>query len=777
MASLRKDIDMMRILKPTEVIYDFSLDDIDTNQKGGNVCEYDNIYTKIKDVLSINRDNFNIYLTDDYSKDKVEYLRKYIEDIYKEKAAPKDICYVVYDDRTPKVLIVGNGIGSKLKSSLEKIQNNINEAVYKFYNSTVFEDKEDILDELHKRRAVLIEGLMEKAKEEGFDIKATTHGFAFLPLKVEGESMSTKEYDDLDLLIKEDILEKVSKLKLMAEEVLDELKGMEVKSIEEIKKILIDFLTGIIEEQKGIFYEKLQGENEAIEYLDTVCKHMLKDLVYDFTGVYEDDEEKININILKYNINVLVDNKGMEHPSVFYEENPTVFNLIGEIEYENHNGTYITDVTMIKAGTLLKCNEGVIIIRLGDLLNNGGAYYYLRKALLTGKLNFNYHKSYLEILSLNGLNTSDIDIDVKVIVIGDMESYDILYNYDEDFKRVFKIRVESDPLIDISDSGKEKFINRIKFIIDKNKLFSVSSSGVKEVAKYLSRKAENNKKIIIDELEITRILNLANVRALKDNKSLIEGKHIVDVAYEKDLLEKDFTRMYEDGHILINVKDSIVGSINALSVIGTEYYSFGRPMRVTCVCYKGNGSIIDVHRESKLSGSIHEKSINILRAYLNQITDPYKKLPIDFHLSFEQVYGKIDGDSASVAETVCMLSALSKIPIRQNIAVTGSINQFGNVQPIGGVNEKIEGFFNVCKMLDTMEGKGVLIPETNVNSLILSEEVEKAIEEGKFKIYTMTSIRDAVEVLMSDEEENVGYIFNEINKEIQKYYGKDEEES
>lgn len=767
---------MRRILKPTEVIYDFSLDDIDMNQKGGNVCEYDNIYTKIRDALSIDRDNFNIYLTDDYSKDKVEYLRKYIEDIYKEKAAPKDICYVAYDDRTPKVLTVGNGIGNKLKSSLEEIQNNINEAVYKFYNSTVFEDKEDILDELHKRRAVLVEGLMEKAKEEGFDIKATTHGFAFLPLKVEGENMSTKEYDDLELLVKEDILEKVSKLKLMAEKILDELKEMELKSIDEIKKILIEFLTGIIEEQKEIFYEKLQGENEALEYLDTVCKYMIKDLVDDFTGVYEDDEEKININILKYNINVLVDNKDMEHPRVLYEENPTVFNLIGEIEYENHNGTYITDVTMISAGTLLKCNEGVIIVRLGDLLNNGGAYYYLRKALLTGKLNFNYHKSYLEILSLNGLNTSDIDIDVKVIVIGDMEGYDILYNYDEDFKRVFKIRVESDPLIDMSDLGKEKFINRIKFIIDKNKLFSINSSGIKQVAKYLSRRAENNKKIIIDELEITRILNLANVKAVKDSKASIEGKHIIDVAYEKDLLEKDFTRMYEDGHILIDVKDRIVGSINALSVIGTEYYSFGRPMRVTCVCYKGTGNIIDVHRESKLSGSIHQKSISILRAYLNEITDPYKKLPIDFHLSFEQIYGKIDGDSASVAETVCMLSALSKLPIRQNIAVTGSINQFGNVQSIGGVNEKIEGFFSVCKMLDTIEGKGVLIPETNVNSLVLNEEVEKAIEEGKFKIYTMTSIRDAVEVLISDEEKNVDYVFNEINKEIQKYYGKDDDD-
>ncbi len=767
----------MRVLKQEDVIYDFQLNGLDLNKRGDIICEYKDIYNKISDILAINSDNFNIYLIDDYSKDKMIHLKSYIENIYKEKESPKDICYVIYeDDRSPRVLYLNNGMGKRLQKSLETLQSNLNQSLYRFYNSTTFQEKENILDNLHKKRAEIVEELMEKAKTDGFDIKATTHGFAFLPLKDKGESMSTKEYDDLDLLIREDILNKVGKLKIMAEEVLENLKKLESTSIEKIKTILNNYLEEIIEEEKINFHKELEEDLESIKYLEYVTDSLRNSLIEIFTGIYEEDEEKITNIIFKYNVNVLVDNGDRSHPMVYFEENPTVDNLIGEIEYENHNGTYITDVTMIRAGSILKCNEGVIILRLIDLINNPGAYQYLKKSLLRGKANFNYHRGYLDLLSISGLKTEDIDIKVKVIIVGDIEGYDILYSYDEDFKKVFSIKTESNPLISINNEGKIEFLERINRIIDNYNLFDLTSKAVKEMAKLSSRKAEHRKKLFIDESEISRILNLAQVKAIRDTRAFIDHEHIREIAYEKDIIEKEILKVYEEGNILLNVTGERVGAINALSVVGTEYYSFGRPMRVTCVCYKGSGHIIDVQRESKLSGSIHEKSLNILRAYLNEITNPYKELPVDFHLSFEQVYGKVDGDSASVSETICMLSALSKIPIRQNISVTGSINQFGEVQPIGGVNEKIEGFFNVCKLLHEVDGKGVLIPEINSNNLVLNYEVEEAIISGKFKIYTMNSINDAIEVLMGSDENSVENIFEKINEEINKYYSKEEKE-
>ena len=220
---------------------------------------------------------------------------------------------------------------------------------------------------------------------------------------------------------------------------------------------------------------------------------------------------------------------------------------------------------------------------------------------------------------------------------------------------------------------------------------------------------------------------------------------------------------------LIDVSNSKIGQVNGLSVIDTGYFSFGKPIKITCCCYKGSGNIIDVQQESNLSGSIHSKSINILKGYMSNINGGFSRLPVDFHLSFEQIYGKIDGDSASVAEIISMLSALSKVPVKQNIALTGSVNQFGEVQPIGGVNHKIEGFFAACKVLDTVKDKGVLIPLSNADDLVLNEEVEQEIKNGNFHIYTMTSIDDAIQVLMGDSEENFESLMLTISKELKKY--------
>jgi predicted ATP-dependent protease len=374
-------------------------------------------------------------------------------------------------------------------------------------------------------------------------------------------------------------------------------------------------------------------------------------------------------------------------------------------------------------------------------------------------------------ISLAGLKPESIPINLKVIVIGVYESFQILYDNDEDFKQIFPIRIEADTELKYNDITKNSIEGLIKEKIKKDNLLNITDDALKEMIKFLARVAGQRNKISIDDYYINKLLHLSNNNAKEDKRKNIEKQDIIDVAYEDEKILEDIMDNYKSKKILITVNGRKTGIINGLSVVGNGSYSFGKPMRITCLSNIGDGRIIDVHKECKMSGNIHEKSIGILRGLLSNLISPYEKLPVDFQLSFEQTYGMLEGDSASVAEIICILSALSKRPIRQNIAVTGSINQFGEIQAIGGVNEKIEGFHRVCSIIDKTDGKGVLIPSTNADELILRYEVEDDVRNGKFHIYTMETLEDAIEVLILDEGESVKSFFKEIENEILKYKG------
>lgn len=436
------------------------------------------------------------------------------------------------------------------------------------------------------------------------------------------------------------------------------------------------------------------------------------------------------------------------------------------MEYENINGTYTTGVNLIRPGSLLKANGGCLILRVSSLLNNKSAYYYFKKSIISGKIDLNYDRGYLELLSLSGLKPEPIKFNEKIILIGDYNTYDLLYSYDEDFKKIFKIRVEYNALLNINKETKISFLGKVFSICRSNKLHDVDEEGIKELAKFLSRKAEDRDKLFMDDYELERILMISDNRVIKDGRKIITGTDIINTAYEEELIEKRMMDMYRAGQIFIDITGKVVGQINGLSVINTGYFNFGKPIKITCTCLKGNGDVIDVQKESDLSGKIHNKAINILKGYIKRLTGGYDKFSVDFYLSFEQVYGQIDGDSASVAEVISMISSLSKIGIRQNIAVTGSINQFGEIQPIGGVNEKIEGFFKICKILGGTKGKGVLIPNSNIKSLALKNPVEKEIEKGNFHIYCMSNLKDAVEILM---ERDYNTVIHTAKRELKKY--------
>ncbi|MBX9138214.1 MULTISPECIES: AAA family ATPase [unclassified Clostridium] len=760
---------MKKELTPSEIVFKLDVKDTDVDKSTKGIKEFNDAYKKVERAINIDKEGYNLYLIDTFSKDKLKELTAFIEKKYKDLEAPRDICYVTLEDvNKPEAIFVANGKGKKLKETVDDIKNCYLEAVDDFYGDSSNDEKDYLVEDIQNKRNSYISELTKMAKEEGFEVKATSKGFAFIPLSGD-EAMTEKEYDDLEDENKNVIVAKAGTLKKKAESILDELKDIEVKSIKKLKKIYSKFLATQMEDEKDNALLEFITDDDSYEYLERLFTCIEEDLINCYTMSIEDDESEIYDILNKYDVRVIVDNTNNSAPPVIFEEDPNLNNLIGLIEYENHNGMYTTNISLINAGSILKANEGCLILRLSSLAVNNLSYYYLKKILLSNMVSFDTNKSYLEFININGLKPQPIPVKFKVIIIGDYETYDILYNSDEDFKKLFPLRAEFSSIVKVNNDSVIELKNIIENKIRKNELFNLNNEAMSEMLKYLCRKSSSRNRILAEEDSIDKLLVLANNLAKEKKRLVITEEDILDVAYEEELIENEMMSMYEENKILIDINGRKIGAINALAVLDSGYCTFGKPMRITCVACKGSGRIVDIQKESNLSGKIHEKSISILRGLLTNLLNPYENIPVDFHLSFEQTYGMVEGDSASVAEIICVLSALSKKGVNQSIAVTGSINQFGDIQPIGGVNEKIEGFFKVCNMLDTVEGKGVLIPEGNKDEIILKSEVEKAIEEGKFHIYTMNNLNDAIEVLLLDKEDNIDNFYENLQIELEKY--------
>ncbi|CUP60169.1 AAA family ATPase [Clostridium baratii] len=760
---------MKRELTLNEIIYNIEYGNESRNVNYVDIKEMINPYKEIKRALKIKRSGYNLYVIDSFSNDKIDGLVDLVRNEYKSLKPPSDICYATLEDsKKPFPIFLTSGKGNLLKKGVKKLKEDYTVSFLDFLNASSDDEKDNIIEEVHLQRNKYIGELVEMSKNEGFDVKATGGGFAFIPLN-EGEIMTEKEYDCLEREERGEILQKANKLKKRAEVILEDLKDLELNSVEKLKCILKKYLEENMEDTKDDLLLEFIADDDAYNYLEKLYLNIENDLMENYNIDIEDEEVKIEEVLSKYDIEVLIDNSKREYPPVIYEDDPNIINLLGNIEYESQNGNYITDLSLINPGSLLKANGGCLIIRLSRLISNVNSYYYLKKALISGKVSFDSNKNYIELVSINGLKPEAIPIDVKVILIGDYESYNILYSNDEEFKRLFPLKCEVKEEIRKSNDVYKLMREFILKKIEEMKLLNVEEDGIKSIIRFLVREVSNREKISVDYNRIENILVKADIIAKENNSNIITNKDIDNILYKEEDIENEYLDMYKDKKIFINTEGKIIGNINGLAVLDTGTYRFGKPLRITCVAIKGSGEVIDIHKEAKLSGKIHEKSIKILQSLLNSKISKYNSLPIDLHLSFEQSYGMIEGDSASVAEMVVMLSAISQKGIKQNIAVTGSLNQFGEVQPIGGVNEKIEGFFNVCKTVGSYKGKGVLIPDTNKDELILKPEIEDAVKKGDFHIYVMSNLEDAIETLILDDDENIEDFYSLIQEELKKY--------
>lgn len=762
---------MISRLSYDEIFFDFNIDgihvdDIDSKE----FMEYKDIYSRFKMAINIKEPSFNIFLVDDCSEDKIEQLIHIIKE-KEENLEIKDFAYVCYGDSEKiKLKTFKAGNGRKVGTYLEHIKKFYLDLIFEFYNSYMLEENNNILSKSLEKRDIILQGLIEIGLEKGFKIVYGDTGFSFIPI-INEDTITEEEFDSLDLTEKNKIMESLKGIKNYTKSIIKELKSIEDNYLEEIKGSLGEFLQGKSkknkEDIKNEFMEDVEGQNLLLE----ICNDIEENLSNNAVKSIDENEGIIISNIAKYKFKLLVENKPSEVP-VVYEKFPTYKNIFGNMEYKNKKGSYKSSIDGIKGGSLLKANCGYLILEAKNLLEDVYAYNELKKVLKGKKLKFEENRGMLEFLAVEKLNLEEIPIDVKVILIGNYKYFNALYNYDEDFKNLFKIRLESDSIIKIDDYSKKTILKNMLQICKKYKCKPLTNKAVKEVGRLFSREAEDRDKIDFNYEKLKDIMILTSAYAVEEGKRGVVYEDIMNIYNKESLIEKYIKEEYKNGKIILNVEGERIGEINGLSVIQGNDLKIGRPMRITCTCSKGNGDIIDSQKENNLSGKVHNKSVSILKGLLNNLMGGYNEIPVDFNISFEQVYGFVEGDSASVAEALVMISSLLRTPIRQNIAVTGSINQFGDIQPVGGINHKIEGFYDTCKAINTMENKGVLIPSRNKDNIVLRKEVEDAIGEGKFSIYTMENFFDAMEVMFYEVNFRNRNIIEEIGRELKKYNGK-----
>ncbi|MEM7009279.1 MAG: ATP-binding protein, partial [Thermodesulfobacteriota bacterium] len=534
-----------------------------------------------------------------------------------------------------------------------------------------------------------------------------------------------------------------------------------VKELE--KKVALFSVRDLID----IIREKYKGFPDVIDYFDQLQKHILENIDHFLpakgapTGSpiaapmpYRMPQQEPSFT--EYKVNVFIDNSNTNGAPVISETHPTYSNLFGSIEKEARFGALVTDFTMIRAGSIAKASGGYIVLDALDLFKYPFVWDSLKKALENEELRIEDVYEQYGFSSTVGIRPEPVKLDIKVIIAGSSQLYQMLYAYDEDFRKLFKAKADFDYIVDRDDEVLSQYACFIKSVCDREGLNRFDRGGVETVIEYSSRIAGDQNKLSVQLGSISKILTEASYWAKVDNNSkAIKRAHVEraidEKIYRSSMVEDKIQEMIAKGSIMVDTQGLVVGQINGLAVYNMGDYAFGKPSRITCETYMGTEGLINIDRRAKLSGNIHDKGVLILSGYIGTQYAQNKPLSLSASIGFEQSYEMVDGDSASTAELVVLLSSLSDIPIKQSFAITGSVNQKGQIQPIGGVNEKVEGFYQVCKAKGFTGEQGVIIPHQNVKNLMLNREVVSAIKKKEFHIYPVETVDQAVELLTGKE--------------------------
>ena len=736
--------------------------------------------------MGMEKQGYNVFVTGMAGTGRMSTVKKLLKEMAKKDHGPEDLCYVnnFKSPEEPVLLRLKGGEGLSFKKDVRNFVEALKKKIPGIFESQEYINlKKEIMEVYEIKAKKFFKDLDDKVKDEGFalvDMQVGKYKRPEIMPMVDGKPVHIDQVEAMagkGRFPKEEfeaMKKKYAGLREQIDQIFLELRDLQKEVQEKIEKM--DRVTFLENASKLSVYLSKQYKNESIK---KCLDGMLEDMA-DNLQIFRQESHPAMPGLpllpegdpfLPYQINLLVDNSEQKSPPVIIEDYPTYRNIFGSIErIVDRSGMWRTDFSKIKAGSLIKSNGGYLVINLLDAIMEPGVWQALKRALKSEKLEIQtYDPFYL--FTTTGLKPEPIVLNVKVVVISDEHLYHLLLSYDEDVKKIFKVRADFDISMDKNDKTVQQIAEFIKLKTDEEKMRPFDTMAVTELLEQAVRMTGRQEKISTSFQAITDIIREADFWAEQENDSTVKGKH-VDKAikskiYRSSMIEEHIQEMIDRGTLMIDVDGEVVGQVNGLAVYSMGDYMFGKPSRITASTSMGRAGIINIERESDLSGSSHNKGVLILSGYLRKKYAQDKPLTISASIAFEQSYGGVDGDSASSTEIYALLSSLSAAPIKQHIAVTGSVNQKGEIQAIGGVNQKIEGFFDCCRRKGLTKEQGVIIPESNIKDLMLRKDVVEAVKSGHFHVYPVKTIDEGIEILTGkkagEKKEDGSYSNGTIN--------------
>ncbi len=722
--------------------------------------------------LDIDSHGYNLFVNGLSGTGRKTAVNRLLKETARFKRIPDDKIFVNnFKNRDmPNLIRLKAGEGRSFKKDMDEFIDYLLKHIPEIFESETFQEKrKEIIETFKTNQKELIKGFEEEISKENFALIQMQVGAAVRPAVMPVMEGKPVNFDRIKALEKDGKLSKqeveklentYSRLMDRLETLFEKIKNLDKKAAKELKNLDQEMVSPLIEEQVKEIKDRYKCDR-LNQYLEEVKESVQENpgkflkLREDKAGSHREKTGEQGDPFIQYRVNLLVDNFGTKEAPVIFETSPSYSNLFGTVEVTpERSGGARTDFTKIKAGSFLKADGGFLIVEALDLLVEPGVWPAFKRTLKNRKVEIQIYAP-VYMVSISAMKPEPIECDVKVVIVGDPYLYQLLYSQDADFKKIFKLRADFDSVMDVNRDTIMDYANFIRRIVSTEGLQTLTGKAAEAVVEHGVRMAGRQDKLSTQFNQVADILREANYWARKDKKKTISAEYIRKAIDEKNkrsaLMEEKIKEMIAEGSIMIDTTGSTVGQVNGLSVYDMGDYAFGKPSRITANVSLGDSGIINIEREAQMSGPLHNKGVLILSGYLRSKYSQDKPLAICASLCFEQSYSGVDGDSASSTEIYALLSALSGIPLRQDIAVTGSVNQKGEIQPIGGANRKIEGFFDVCRVKGLTGSQGVMIPLQNEKDLMLKEEVVKTVKKGKFHIYSVKNIDQGIEILTGVE--------------------------
>lgn len=709
--------------------------------------------------LDMETTGFNLYISGETGTSRTSTIRNILKKRALLDPKPDDWVYVnnFKDSDSAISLSLPAGMGTALSADMKELVEAIRKDIPKALESPEYETRRsEIVDEYQKSSNDLFQTLEKESSKHGFSLQRTVSGLVIVPQK-NGQNYTQEEYDALTDKKRDKLDQLGKKLTDLLNDVLRQVRDNEKATKEAFQKADRELGMSCLGHRLAPIKEKYAELPKVLTYLETVQEDILNNLE-DFKpqagqpqipGIKMPRQEP---TFERYDVNVLVDNKETTGAPVIFESNPTYNNLFGRIEHVmQYGGTAVTDFTMIRPGALHRANGGYLVIDAREVLINPFVWDALKRCIRTGEIRIEDVLEQYRFMTMVTLKPEALPLKTKIIMIGTPWIYYLLFYMDPDYRKFFKVKAEFDSRVARTPEIMRDYALFVATHCRCEGLLHFDRIAIARLLEYTSRMVEDQNKFSSQFMEIADFIREASFWAKKDGHEIVTGSDVMRAAEEKEYrvnrIEERMQELYDDGTIMVDTDGTVVGQINGLSVIGLGDHTFGRPARITARVYAGQAGMVNIEREVKLSGPIHDKGVMILTGFLGGIFATKYPLSLSASICFEQSYDGIEGDSASSTELYALLSALSGVPIKQGIAVTGSVNQRGQIQPIGGVNYKIEGFFAVCRSKGLTGNQGVMIPKANERHLMLDDEVIAAVAEGKFHIWSIETVEQGIEIL------------------------------